>query len=82
MVKNPPCNAGEVGSIPGWSRMILHALEQLSLHAATAEALGLRAGQLEKSRNEKPPNCNKEEHPRATTRKSEELPHAATRKSP
>ena len=64
MVKNPPCNAGEVGSIPGWSRMILHALEQLSLHAATAEALGLRAGQLEKSRNEKPPNCNKEEHPR------------------
>ena len=36
-------NAGEAGSTPGWSRKIPHALEQLSQHAAPAEALGPRA---------------------------------------
>ena len=29
VVKNPPCNAGDVGSIPGQGTKILHAMEQL-----------------------------------------------------
>ena len=30
VVKNPPCNAGHVGSIPGWGTKLQHALGQLS----------------------------------------------------
>ena len=30
VVKNPPCNAGYVGSIPGWGTKLQHALGQLS----------------------------------------------------
>ena len=30
VIKNLPCNAGDMGSIPGWGTKILHALEQLS----------------------------------------------------
>ena len=37
VVKNLPCKAGDVGSIPGWGTKIPHALEQLSLCAATPE---------------------------------------------
>ena len=37
MLKNPPCNAGNAGSISGWGTKIPHALEQLSLQAATTE---------------------------------------------
>ena len=37
VVKNLPCNAGDVGSIPGWGTRIPHVVEQLSLHAATRE---------------------------------------------
>ena len=32
MVKNPPCNAGDIGSIPGLGTKIPHAMEQLSPH--------------------------------------------------
>ena len=35
MVKNPPCKAGDLGSILGWGTKILHAMGQLSLCAAT-----------------------------------------------
>ena len=35
VVKNPPCNAGDLGSIRGWGTKIPHATEQLSLHVAT-----------------------------------------------
>ena len=38
MVKNPPCNAGESGSIPGWGTKIPHAEGQLSQTATTTEA--------------------------------------------
>ena len=38
MVKNPPCNAGESGSIPGWGTKIPHAEGQLSQTATTMEA--------------------------------------------
>ena len=31
VVKNLPCNAGKVGSIPGQGMKITHAVEQLSL---------------------------------------------------
>ena len=30
VVKNPPCNAGDAGSIPGQETKISHAAEQLS----------------------------------------------------
>ena len=37
VVKNPPCNAGDMGSTPGQGTKIRHALEQLSPHATTTE---------------------------------------------
>ena len=37
VVKNPPSNAGDVGSIPGRGTKIPHAAGQLSLCAATTE---------------------------------------------
>ena len=40
MVKNPPSNAGDVGSIPGWGTKIPYATGQLSLNAASTEPKG------------------------------------------
>ena len=40
VVKNPPCNSGDVGSIPGWGTKIPHPTEQLSPHAATIMPVG------------------------------------------
>ena len=37
VVKNPPSNAGDVGSIPGQGTKISHATGQLSPHATTTE---------------------------------------------
>ena len=37
MVKNPPPNEGDMGSILGLGTKIPHAAEQLSPHAATTE---------------------------------------------
>ena len=37
VVKNPPSNAGDVGSIPGPGTKIPHAARQLSLHATARE---------------------------------------------
>ena len=37
MVKNPPYNAGDVGSIPGQGTKIPYAMGQLSPHATTTE---------------------------------------------
>ena len=37
VVKNPPSNAGEASSIPGWETQIPLAREQLSPYAATTE---------------------------------------------
>ena len=39
VVENLPCNAGDVGSIPGQGTKISHAKEQLSLHASTRESM-------------------------------------------
>ena len=38
MVRNPPCNAGDMDSIPGKGIKILHVSGQLSLGAATKPA--------------------------------------------
>ena len=37
MVRNPPCNAGDIGSIPGPGTKIPHAAEQLSPCTTTGE---------------------------------------------
>ena len=37
VVKNPPCNAGDVGSISAWGTKIPHAMGQLSRCVATTE---------------------------------------------
>ena len=39
MVKNPTCNAGDVGSILGWVTEIPHAMEQLSPQTTTSESV-------------------------------------------
>ena len=36
VVKNPPCKAGDMGSIPGWGTKMPHAEEQLSQLAASS----------------------------------------------
>ena len=38
VVKNPPSNAEDIGSISGWGTKIPHALRQLSLHPKTKPA--------------------------------------------
>ena len=47
--RNPPCNAWDVGLIPGWENKILHALEQLNSEATTGDPVG---------RNKDPTCCN------------------------
>jgi len=37
VVKNPPFNAGDAGSIPGQGTELPHAAGQLSLHTTTRE---------------------------------------------
>ena len=39
VVKNPPYNAGDAGSIPGQGTNIPHAAGQLSLRAITTEPM-------------------------------------------
>ena len=40
MVRNPPCNAGDMGSIPGQRTEVLHAMGQLSPWVTTREPVG------------------------------------------
>ena len=47
MVKNPPSNAGDSGSIPGQGTKIPHAVGQLSLSTATAEPTYSGASELQ-----------------------------------
>ena len=53
MVKNPPCNAGGLGLIPGRGTKIPHTLEQLGQAAITTETsrhnLGVQAPQVKLS---------------------------------
>ena len=48
MIKNPPSNTGDTGSIPGQGTKILHAAGQPSLCATTTEPMctGARTLQL------------------------------------
>ena len=39
VVENLPCNAVDMGSIPGWGTKIPHAMEQLSSCATTRESM-------------------------------------------
>ena len=51
MVKNPPSNAGDAGSIPGQGTKIPHAAGQQGQHTTTTEPAhsGAHAPQLERS---------------------------------
>ena len=52
VVKNPPSNTGDVGSMPGRGTKILHAAGHLSPHAATTEPTrsGAHMPQLQRPR--------------------------------
>ena len=72
MVKNPPANAGDMGSDP-WPGKIPHAMEQLSLWATTTKAQVALEPVLHNKRshrNEKPANHNGEEALLPRTRES------------
>ena len=61
MVNNLPCNAGDMGSIPGWGTKTLHAMEKVHLSTLEPEH-SYRAGtpQLESphAATEAPMRCN------------------------
>ena len=50
VVRSPPSNAGDAGSIPSWGTRVPHAREQLGLHATATE----------------PANCNGKPMPSGT----------------
>lgn len=66
MVKNPPSNAEDVGSIFGQETNILHALGQLTPHSSTTEPVYSRAPALQQ---EKPKGHNWREAPHYNQRK-------------
>ena len=39
VVKNLPCNTGDMGQIPGWGAKILHGMERLETLCATMKIL-------------------------------------------
>ena len=41
MIKNPPSNVRDAGSVPGWGTKIPHATEQLSQHAPNYQTCAL-----------------------------------------
>ena len=41
VVNNPPSNAGDVGSLPGWGTKIPHATGRLNPYAPTTELMHL-----------------------------------------
>ena len=43
VVKNPPCNAGDESSIPGWGTKMFHAAEQPSPCSTTTKPKHSRA---------------------------------------
>ena len=55
-VKNPPSNAGDLGSIPGQGTETLRAMGQLSQQVATVEPRCSGAPSI--ATREKPMNCN------------------------
>ena len=75
MVKNPPSNAGEAGSIPGWGIKIPHAAGQLSPRTTITELARL---------NERAhvPQTTEPTRPGACTPQLERSLHTATREKP
>ena len=59
MVKNPPCNAGDIDLTAGWGTKVPHAAEQLRTGAAATEVCG---PQLESScaARKEPAECTEE----------------------
>ena len=94
VVKNPPYNAGDAGSIPGRGTKIPHAAGQLSLPASARAHVsqsteptlsGARAPQLERENphattKEKPVGCNEEPTPQGRSRMPQLRPDAAKKK--
>ena len=65
VVKNPPSNAGDAGSIPGWETRLSQAAGQLSPWATTTEPVRLsereaQAPQLERNPSGDPTCLNKD----------------------
>ena len=69
VVKNPPCNAGVVGLIPGQEMKMPCTMEQISPHTPATEAMcsGAPTSQLESALQEK------------TLHDTTEIPQAATK---
>ena len=63
MVKNPPSNAGDTGSIPVWGTKIPHAAGQLSPHTATTEPMlwSLHDTTREPVRHNEDPTCHSQD---------------------
>ena len=84
MVKNPPSNAGDAGSIPGQGTKIPHATGQLSLRAATTEPVhsGAHTPQLESlhvATTEPVRSRARTPQPERSPRASMKIPCAATK---
>ena len=76
VVKNPPSNAGEAGSIPGQGTKIPHAVGQLSAYVTTTELMRLN----ERARV---PQTTEPTRPGTHVPKLERgNPHATTREKP
>ena len=75
MVKNPPSNAGDAGSIPGRGTKIPHAAGQLSPRAATTELTrpGACAPRLEREK----PHATAREKPVPQRRACAAMKHPA-----
>ena len=58
VVKNPPCNVGDMGSAPGWRTGIPHAEQQLSPCAATTGAFTPMLGSVPQTKD--PTWCNED----------------------
>ena len=71
MVKNPPSNAGDAGSVFGWGTKIPLAVGKQSLRAATTEPTRSRA---HAATREKPAHRN-----RGSCMPQQRIPHAATK---
>ena len=71
VVKNPPANAGDVGSIPGQGTKTPHAVGQLSPRATTTELVRLN----ERTRVPQNYRAHVPRSPRATTRERKPTCH-------
>ena len=76
VVKNPPSNSGDTGSIPSWGTKIPHAAGQLSPRATTIDLMRLNKRAHVPQTTE--PTCSGACMPQL----ERENPHATTREKP